>query len=92
MASELTKRVAVSAVGIPLALLIIYFGGWALTILIAVIAAMGTLEFYRLAQHRGVRAFHVGRQVRPGGSVKAYVDAGYVRSWRTLVDDAMARI
>jgi copper homeostasis protein len=40
----------------------------------------------------GVRAFHVGRQVRPGGSAKAYVDAGYVRSWRTLVDDAMARI
>jgi copper homeostasis protein len=40
----------------------------------------------------GVRAFHVGRQVRPGGSTKAYVDAGYVRSWRTLLDDAMERL
>ena len=57
MASELTKRVAVAAVGIPIALLIIYFGGWALTALIAVIAAMGANEFYRLAKHRGVRAF-----------------------------------
>jgi copper homeostasis protein len=35
----------------------------------------------------GVRQLHLGRQVRPGGSAKAYVDAGYVRSWRSLVDD-----
>jgi copper homeostasis protein len=41
---------------------------------------------------QGVRAFHVGRQVRPGGSGKAYVDARYVRSWRSLLDDAMDRI
>src|SRR4029079_7556829 len=40
----------------------------------------------------GVRAFHVGPQVRPGGSGKAYVDAGYVRSWRALLDDAMERL
>ncbi|HEX2361140.1 MAG TPA: copper homeostasis protein CutC [Jiangellaceae bacterium] len=38
----------------------------------------------------GVRKFHVGPQVRPGGSWKAYVDASMVRSWRTLVDDAVA--
>jgi copper homeostasis protein len=36
----------------------------------------------------GVRQLHLGGQVRPGGSAKAYVDATYVRSWRTLVDDA----
>jgi copper homeostasis protein len=35
----------------------------------------------------GVRQLHLGDQVRPGGSAKAYVDASYVRSWRTLVDD-----
>lgn len=34
----------------------------------------------------GVRQFHVGDQVRPGGA-KAWVDASYVRSWRTLLDD-----
>ena len=39
----------------------------------------------------GVRAFHLGPQVRPGGSAKAYVDAELVRSWRLLLDDALAR-
>ena len=39
----------------------------------------------------GVRTFHVGPQVRPGGSEKAWVDAGHVRSWRLLLDDAVER-
>lgn len=34
----------------------------------------------------GVRQFHVADQVRPGGSHKAYVDEGLVRSWRLLLD------
>ena len=34
----------------------------------------------------GVSHFHVGPQVRPSGSYKAYVDAGLVRSWRMLLD------
>jgi copper homeostasis protein len=38
-----------------------------------------------------VSQFHLGRQVRPGGSLKAYVDAAHVRSWRLLIDDAMER-
>jgi copper homeostasis protein len=38
----------------------------------------------------GVTKFHVGSRVRPSGSWKAYVDASMVRSWRTLVDDAVA--
>jgi copper homeostasis protein len=39
----------------------------------------------------GVRRFRVGSSTRPGRSVKAYVDAGLVRSWRLLVDDAVER-
>ena len=39
----------------------------------------------------GVSMFHVGSQVRPGASYKAYVDAGHVRSWRLLLDDAAGR-
>ena len=39
----------------------------------------------------GVRQFHVGRSVRPGGSPKAYVDPAHVRSWRMLLDDAVER-
>lgn len=38
----------------------------------------------------GVRKFHVGSRVRPSGSWRAYVNASMVRSWRTLVDDAVA--
>ncbi len=37
----------------------------------------------------GVRQFRVGPQVRPGGTAKAYVDAGLVRSWRLLLDGAV---
>ncbi len=39
----------------------------------------------------GVRAFHLDEQLRPGGSRKAYVDAGLTRSWRLLLDSAMER-
>ncbi len=35
----------------------------------------------------GVRAFHIGSPARPGGTYKAYVDEGLVRSWRNLIDD-----
>jgi copper homeostasis protein len=40
----------------------------------------------------GVRAFHLDEQLRPGGSRKAYVEAGLTRSWRLLLDNAMQRI
>ena len=40
----------------------------------------------------GVRQFGVGRGVRPDRSWdKAYVDAGHVRTWRLLLDDALDR-
>ncbi len=39
----------------------------------------------------GVRKFHIGSGARPQGSWKAYVDAGFVRSWRTLIDSAVSR-
>jgi copper homeostasis protein len=40
----------------------------------------------------GVRRFHLGTAVRPGGSWgKAYVDSRLVRSWRRLLDDAADR-
>jgi phosphatidate cytidylyltransferase len=55
MASELGKRVAVAAVGIPLALALLYVGGWPLALVLAAIAAAAAAEFYRLATHRGVR-------------------------------------
>jgi copper homeostasis protein len=39
----------------------------------------------------GVSRLHVGASVRPGGSwTKSHTDAGFVRSWRLLLDDAVA--
>lgn len=57
MASELTKRVAVAAVGIPVALVLIYLGGWPLALLIAAVAAGAALELFRMAEQKGVRPF-----------------------------------
>ena len=34
----------------------------------------------------GIRAFQIDTAARPLGSVKAYVDPGLVRTWRTLID------
>lgn len=34
----------------------------------------------------GVRAFHIGRSARTGGSYQTGVDEGLVRSWRNLID------
>jgi copper homeostasis protein len=37
----------------------------------------------------GITRIHLGSSVRPGGSwSKSYVDAGFVRSWRLLMDSA----
>jgi phosphatidate cytidylyltransferase len=54
MASELTRRVAVAAIGIPLAVAVVSLGGWVLAILLGGIAAAATAELYRLARHRGI--------------------------------------
>ena len=56
-ASELSRRVAVAAVGIPLVIGALYIGGWALGALVAGAAVIAALEFYRLAEVRGVRPF-----------------------------------
>lgn len=38
----------------------------------------------------GIRRVHLGTSVRPGGSwEKSHVDAGFVRSWRLLIDSAV---
>jgi phosphatidate cytidylyltransferase len=55
--SELTKRLAVAGVGIPIAVLLVYVGGWLLGIALALIAAGGAAELYRMAAQKGVRAF-----------------------------------
>lgn len=54
---ELSLRLGVAAVGIPLVLGLIYLGGWPLGVFIALLAGQGTREFYELASASGVRPF-----------------------------------
>ncbi len=54
MPGELTKRLAVAGVGIPIAVFVLYLGGWALAALLALIAALGASEFIRIARQREV--------------------------------------
>lgn len=56
-ASELTRRVAVAAIGVPLAIVVIYIGGCVLAIVIMLLAALGAAEIFGLAEKRGSRAF-----------------------------------
>lgn len=53
--SETAKRAAVAAVGIPLALAAVYAGGFVLGGLVAVVAVLAVLEFYRMAERKAAR-------------------------------------
>jgi phosphatidate cytidylyltransferase len=57
VASELTKRVAVAAIGIPFALIVLYVGGWIMAAVLAAIAAAAAGELYRIARQRGIEPF-----------------------------------
>ncbi|MFH0883848.1 MAG: phosphatidate cytidylyltransferase [bacterium] len=48
--NNLFKRVLVGAIGIPFALVVIYFGGWTFTIVISIIAAGTAYELIRVAK------------------------------------------
>jgi phosphatidate cytidylyltransferase len=67
--NELSKRIAVAAVGIPVGVLAVYAGGWVLGALLALIAAGGVLELYRMAALSGVRAFEAPGAVAAAGYV-----------------------
>ena len=53
--NETAQRVAVAAVGIPLTVGVVYLGGWLLAILLAALAVLGALEFYRMAGLKDAR-------------------------------------
>ena len=55
MDSELVRRVGFAAVAIPVALLIIWYGGLPLAALLALAGALGTGELFSLAQRGGIR-------------------------------------
>lgn len=58
MDSNLVKRIAFAAVAIPLALLVVWLGGYALAVLVTLVAALGTGELFDLARRHEIRPLH----------------------------------
>jgi len=54
MPSNLTQRVLFAAIAIPVALGIVYWGGWLLVGVVALAAALGARELYGFARRQGV--------------------------------------
>jgi phosphatidate cytidylyltransferase len=69
--SDLAKRWAVAAVGIPVVLGLLYLGGWPLAAPVAVLAALGSLEHGRLAARGGVATLPVVEALGSAGFVLA---------------------
>jgi len=75
---RLGQRALTALVGIPLALLVIYFGGWYLAAAVALLALLGVHEFYGLTKvedrfiagfgYLGAAALVVGARVAPHGT------------------------
>lgn len=53
--SELTRRVIFAVIAAPLSIAVVYFGDWALAILLSVLAALAAWEFFRIVRETGAR-------------------------------------
>jgi phosphatidate cytidylyltransferase len=51
--SELTRRIIFAVIAAPIAIAIVYFGDWALAILLSVLAALAAWELFRIARESG---------------------------------------
>lgn len=67
--ADLSRRMTVVAVGVPAAVTILYFGGWVLSVPLALLAAQGTSEAYKLAEASGARPFRWVGMFVAGGMV-----------------------
>ncbi len=67
MDRNLAQRIGFAAVAIPLALGVVWYGGWLLVALVAVVAVLGTRELYGLFHRTG------GRALEPAGLAAAAV-------------------
>jgi phosphatidate cytidylyltransferase len=59
MDANMLRRVGFAAVAIPLAMAVVWYGGWPLTALVVAVAVLGTGELFGLAERQGVRPSRV---------------------------------
>jgi phosphatidate cytidylyltransferase len=74
--SELAQRVLVALVGVPIAIGVVYLGGWVLAALLALVAVIAAYEFYRMAERKGARPLAVAGASLAGGFVGAAAVSG----------------
>jgi phosphatidate cytidylyltransferase len=86
---ELVKRLAVAALGIPLALAIVYLGGWPLAVAAAVFSGLGARELCLLGRAQGVEAFP---WLCVPGAVGLVLVAGLTRSYGAFAPPALALV
>jgi phosphatidate cytidylyltransferase len=67
MDSNLVRRVSFAAVAIPLALGVVWYGGWPLVLVVSLVSALGTRELYNLARQQGIEAASVYGMVTAAG-------------------------
>jgi phosphatidate cytidylyltransferase len=84
---ELAKRLAVAAIGIPLALGLVFLGGWPLAGAAAIIAALAARELFRLGAVGGGRPFV---WLGIGGAAALPLLAGFARSYAAFAPHALA--
>jgi phosphatidate cytidylyltransferase len=68
MASNLAKRIAFAGVAIPLAVGVVWLGGWPFAAVLSVLGVLGTREIYDLARRQGIDALD-----RTGGVAAAAI-------------------
>ena len=78
MSSELTRRVVFGVVAAPIAIAIVLYGGAPLAALLAVTAALGAWEFFRIARASGLAPFD-DLGIALAGIIPLVVHARYLR-------------
>jgi phosphatidate cytidylyltransferase len=76
--SELTRRILFGVIAAPLAVIIVFYGGWALAALLAIVSALAAWEFFRIARASGLTPMEdIG--IPLAGVVPLFVHARYLR-------------
>jgi len=86
---DLGRRLAVAAVGIPLALVVLVTGGWLLTVFVCALAVMATVEMNDLVSARGIETF---RWLGILGAAVLILLAGWTREFSLWAPWALATL
>ena len=57
--NELLKRTIVALIGIPIAIAVIWLGGFVFTTVIAILSSIALWEFYKLSENKGANPFSI---------------------------------